>query len=146
MLPRTPASAFFGVMLIFVISLGFVCTVSNADDAYSLVFPDEEEFFAPPGPICTYDGISAACGQLLIKFRSFKNPAAVKQVLRILDDYKAMRIGQMPSVGMIQVSVPDKQVIKLREDLKNTGVVLVTFAVDSTFQSGEKGTSEKTWD
>lgn len=141
---RRLSSAFFGVMLFFVISLSFVCAVSNADDGHSLVFPDKRKFLAPPGDICTYiekDGskIKAACGQVLITFRTF-HLAMVKPILRILKDHKAVRIGQIPSDGIIQVKVPDKQVIKLRDDIEDllkklgiTGggvVVTLNFALD----------------
>lgn len=104
--------------------------MSDANDAFNLVFPDLKEFRSPHGPICSYDGIRSVCGQLNIKFLSFKNIEAVKTVLKILDVYKAQRVGQIPSMGIIQISVPDSKVLKLKEDLKKTGAVIVTFEVE----------------
>lgn len=142
--PGKPASVFYGAVIIFIaIFIGLGYSMSTACEGYNLVFSDDKDFFAPQGPMCTYNEIDAACGQLLIKFRSFKNPVAVKHVLRILDDNKALRIGQMPSDGMIQISVQDNLVLKLREELKKTGVVIVTFVVEATFNEGKKGTSRK---
>jgi hypothetical protein len=135
---------FVRVLLFVILFLGLEHSMANANDAYNLVFANDKEFLAPHGPSCIYDGISAACGHLQIKFLSFKNTAAVKHVLCILDKHKALRIGQIPSMGIIQVSVPDNQVIKLREDLKKTGLVIVTFEVNLSLNGAGKDASGKT--
>jgi hypothetical protein len=132
-------AAFLFIFLILILLILFLINCSLKGDAARLeiikdykLFKKKEEYIKPSDKICNYEGIRAACQQLLIRLYGPLRPEQSKIIIEILKKYDAKVVGQIPDLDVIQIETLSKNIVLLKKELESTKLVEVSYNVEST--------------
>lgn len=131
--------AFLLILLFLILLSSFLINCSLKGDAARLeiikdynLFKKQKEYTKPVDKICNYEGIRAACQQLLVRLYGPLKPEQSKIIIEILKKYKAKVVGQIPDLDVIQIETLSKKIVLLKKELENTELVEVSYNVEST--------------